>query len=576
MVDGPNLLNRAPYGVRRFRSPPSATARRAGSVFAVALRGGVRDAGLGMVAPGHETRVGAIRASEERVRMRACERSVKSGACARTTLTGGSVSNRRGRGTRLHQRPAARPCGRSRAPAPTPLPGAPGGMPVIAPMPAARPARIPRSARAPTRRVAAGTTVDHLTETYRAHYRSLLGLAALLLDDTASCEDVVQEAFIRVHSARKRVRDPEKTLAYLRQTVVNLSRSALRRRILGLKLLSKPMPDMASAEEGAYDQLERDSLIKAMKGLQRRQREVLVLRYFADMTEAQVAETLGHIARLGQGVRLARHRGAARRHGGAGMSGHERKEHDGGDARTSGTSRTRGASRMERPWTARTRQQEPKQSHAGNGTVNHGPDDQEPRRARLGRAGTAPDAAPAPSRRSSPRDGTLDHLRRAVPARRARKRQAARRHGRRGALHRHRRPRLRARLELRRLRRQPVHRRPRLSRRRAAAGRGQGARTAAPSTAGGSAGNDRGPGPGQHRQDDRQGPGHRRRGRRTRRHRDPAASAAADDARLHRGPARRRLRRSVGDARRRRHGVRHLPRRQRLRQPLHGRAAAAR
>jgi RNA polymerase sigma-70 factor (sigma-E family) len=141
--------------------------------------------------------------------------------------------------------------------------------------------------------MAAGTTVDHLTETYRAHYRALLGLAALLLDDTASCEDVVQEAFIRVHSARSRVRDPDKTLAYLRQTVVNLSRSALRRRILGLKLLSKPMPDMASAEEGAYELLERDQLKAAMRSLQRRQREVLVLRYFADMTEAQVAETLG-------------------------------------------------------------------------------------------------------------------------------------------------------------------------------------------------------------------------------------------------------------------------------------------
>ncbi|MFD8015483.1 SigE family RNA polymerase sigma factor [Streptomyces sp. NPDC058955] len=152
---------------------------------------------------------------------------------------------------------------------------------------------IPAPRKASDAAPGAGTTVDHLTETYRAHYRSLLGLAALLLDDTASCEDVVQEAFIRVHSARRRVRDPEKTLAYLRQTVVNLSRSALRRRILGLKLLSKPMPDMASAEEGAYDQLERDALIKAMKGLQRRQREVLVLRYFADMTEAQVAETLG-------------------------------------------------------------------------------------------------------------------------------------------------------------------------------------------------------------------------------------------------------------------------------------------
>ncbi|MEU9701450.1 SigE family RNA polymerase sigma factor [Streptomyces sp. NPDC047981] len=187
--------------------------------------------------------------------------------------------------------PVVRPL---RQPRPRP---ASGGMPVIAPMPAGTRAAgvngIPAPRESADGIVSAGTSVDHLTETYRAHYRSLLGLAALLLDDTASCEDVVQEAFIRVHSARKRVRDPEKTLAYLRQTVVNLSRSALRRRILGLKLLSKPMPDMASAEEGAYDQLERDALIKAMRGLQRRQREVLVLRYFADMTEAQVAETLG-------------------------------------------------------------------------------------------------------------------------------------------------------------------------------------------------------------------------------------------------------------------------------------------
>ncbi|MER7620666.1 SigE family RNA polymerase sigma factor [Streptomyces sp. NPDC126503] len=211
----------------------------------------------------------------------------------------------RGTGAVPARAAAVRPLGRPRAL---------GGMPVIAPVPigsrtgevngipaprggaddSATPATaLPGGAPALGTTAAAGTTVDHLTETYRAHYRSLLGLAALLLDDTASCEDVVQEAFIRVHSARKRVREPEKTLAYLRQTVVNLSRSALRRRILGLKLLSKPMPDMASAEEGAYDQLERDDLIKAMRGLQRRQREVLVLRYFADMTESQVAETLG-------------------------------------------------------------------------------------------------------------------------------------------------------------------------------------------------------------------------------------------------------------------------------------------
>jgi RNA polymerase sigma-70 factor (sigma-E family) len=199
-------------------------------------------------------------------------------------------------------------------------------MPVIAPVPASRPAgiRAPGSGRtdggtmaegtaaeaeeaggahaaapgaheatAGAEAGATGTTVDLLTETYRAHYRPLLGLAALLLDDTASCEDVVQEAFIRVHAARNRIRDPEKTLSYLRQTVVNLSRSTLRRRILGLKLLSRPMPDAASAEEGAYEQLERADLIKAMRGLQRRQREVLVLRYFADMSEAEVASALG-------------------------------------------------------------------------------------------------------------------------------------------------------------------------------------------------------------------------------------------------------------------------------------------
>ena len=136
-------------------------------------------------------------------------------------------------------------------------------------------------------------TTDLLTETYQRHYTSLLRLAALLLDDIGSCEDVVQEAFIRVHAARARVREADKLLAYLRQTVVNLSRSTLRRRIMGLRLLPKPMPDMASAEEGAYDALERDQLLQAMRGLQRRQREVLVLRYFADMTEAQVADSLG-------------------------------------------------------------------------------------------------------------------------------------------------------------------------------------------------------------------------------------------------------------------------------------------
>jgi RNA polymerase sigma-70 factor (sigma-E family) len=153
----------------------------------------------------------------------------------------------------------------------------------------------PRAAvREASWRVPDSTATAHaLTQTYQAHYGSLLRLAALLLDDAASCEDVVQEAFIRVHLASRRLRDPDKTLAYLRQTVVNLSRSTLRRRLVGLRLAPKPMPDAASAEEAAYDSLERDELIQALRGLQRRQREVIVLRYFSELTEAEVANTLG-------------------------------------------------------------------------------------------------------------------------------------------------------------------------------------------------------------------------------------------------------------------------------------------
>ncbi|NUU24763.1 MAG: SigE family RNA polymerase sigma factor [Streptomycetaceae bacterium] len=138
-----------------------------------------------------------------------------------------------------------------------------------------------------------GVTVDLLTTTYRAHYGTLLRLAALLLDDPHSCEDVVQEAFVRVHVARHRLREPDKTLAYLRQTVVNLSRSTLRRRLMALRLMPRPPADEPAAEEGAHGVLERDALVRVLRELPRRQREVIVLRYYADLTEVQVADLLG-------------------------------------------------------------------------------------------------------------------------------------------------------------------------------------------------------------------------------------------------------------------------------------------
>ncbi len=131
-----------------------------------------------------------------------------------------------------------------------------------------------------------------LTALYSEHYRSLVRLAALLLDDLGLCEEVVQDAYIRVHAAWGRLQDREKALAYLRQTVVNLARSTLRRRLVALKHAPKPMPHAASAEEGAYTLVERAAVVQALRELPRRQREAVVLRYYADLSEADAAAVM--------------------------------------------------------------------------------------------------------------------------------------------------------------------------------------------------------------------------------------------------------------------------------------------
>lgn len=134
---------------------------------------------------------------------------------------------------------------------------------------------------------------DALTELYTAHYRSLVRLAALLLDDLGTSEEVVQDAYVKMHGAWRRLRDPERGLAYLRQTVVNLSRSRMRHRQVVEKHAPKSAPDAPSAEYGAMALLERDAVIAALRELPPRQRETLVLRYYADLSEIQIAETMG-------------------------------------------------------------------------------------------------------------------------------------------------------------------------------------------------------------------------------------------------------------------------------------------
>jgi RNA polymerase sigma-70 factor (sigma-E family) len=132
-----------------------------------------------------------------------------------------------------------------------------------------------------------------VTAMYSTHYRSLVRLAALLVRDAATAEEIVMDSFIAMHGAWRRLRDNEKALSYLRQSVVNRSRSVIRHRVTVDKNAPKPAPDMPSAEQGALTLLERTAVVTALRSLPPRQREALVLRYYGDLSEAQIASAMG-------------------------------------------------------------------------------------------------------------------------------------------------------------------------------------------------------------------------------------------------------------------------------------------
>jgi RNA polymerase sigma-70 factor (sigma-E family) len=137
-------------------------------------------------------------------------------------------------------------------------------------------------------------SADHaVVELYAAHYKSLVRLAAMLVRDVPTAEEVVQDAFVAMHGGWQRLKDTEKALAYLRQAVVNRSRSVLRHRNVVDKNLQKPPPDMPSAEHGAFVLLERGAVVAALRDLPERQREAIVLRYYADLSEAEIAASMG-------------------------------------------------------------------------------------------------------------------------------------------------------------------------------------------------------------------------------------------------------------------------------------------
>jgi RNA polymerase sigma-70 factor (sigma-E family) len=155
---------------------------------------------------------------------------------------------------------------------------------------------IPTSATVRPLRMAAAPpatespTFDALYSSHRLH---MVRLAMLLVDDVSTAEDVVQEAFAGVVRAWNHLETEGAMQAYLRTCVVNAARSVLRRRRTARAYVPPLMPSAPGADEAAVLSEEHREVIEALGTLPQRQREVLVLRYWSSLSEAEVAENLG-------------------------------------------------------------------------------------------------------------------------------------------------------------------------------------------------------------------------------------------------------------------------------------------
>ena len=122
---------------------------------------------------------------------------------------------------------------------------------------------------------------------------SLLHLARFYVEDKTAAEDLVQEAFIRLSRSMSRIRDPARAAAYLRSIVINLARDHNRRGLVSLHHRPPPAEDAPSAEEAVLGQSDRQEVIDALRALPVRQRDCVTLRYYYDMSPAEIADGLG-------------------------------------------------------------------------------------------------------------------------------------------------------------------------------------------------------------------------------------------------------------------------------------------
>ncbi len=136
-----------------------------------------------------------------------------------------------------------------------------------------------------------------LVDLYRSDYARLVRLATMLVDDQATAEELVQDAFVAfsLQQTRTPLREPDAAPAYLRRAVVNRARSQLRKRGVRRRHLRSvaPPPSAPSADVAVIASDDHRRMLVALDSLPTRQREVLVLRYYGDLSEAEIAAALG-------------------------------------------------------------------------------------------------------------------------------------------------------------------------------------------------------------------------------------------------------------------------------------------
>lgn len=127
---------------------------------------------------------------------------------------------------------------------------------------------------------------------FRQHYLALVRLAMRLVDDQETAEDLVQDVFASL--PRRFPASAADPLGYLRSAVVNRSRSALRRRKVARAFWSQRPLEVAAepAEQSTLRRAEREQMLRAISRLPRRQREVIVLRFYEDLPVSEIATVL--------------------------------------------------------------------------------------------------------------------------------------------------------------------------------------------------------------------------------------------------------------------------------------------